>query len=210
MEIKLNDDIINHKLWQEPEKLKWWIDLLFLEVFQKKFFIKENKLVTLEKGQFEASVSFLSSRWGKSPHTIIKFLQMLEMDGLIKREVIGRNTSVVTICHIYNDDKNNAKDNQDNTANEIACIEEIKKDTEYLNVIAMQLRIGRNDVVKYLNDFAYQQITENKNHLSLSDAKRHFRNWIKIKINDGNKTDNSKRRSTETTATSANDYSPTF
>lgn len=97
--IKISREIANHWLWQDAERLKWWIDLLFLAAWEDKQFLHDSHLFVLRRGQIIASISFLSERWGKSHPTIIKFLRLLEGEDMIKRSTIYRQTSILTICN---------------------------------------------------------------------------------------------------------------
>ena len=97
--IKISREIANHWLWQDAERLKWWLDLLFLAAWEDKQVLHDSHLFVLRRGQIIASISFLSERWGKSHTTIIKFLRLLEGEDMIKRSTIYRQTSILTICN---------------------------------------------------------------------------------------------------------------
>ncbi len=97
--IKISREIANHWLWQDAERLKWWLDLLFLAAWEDKQVLHDSHLFVLRRGQIIASISFLSERWGKSHPTIIKFLRLLEEEDMIKRSTIYRQTSILTICN---------------------------------------------------------------------------------------------------------------
>lgn len=97
--IKISREIANHWLWQDAERLKWWLDLLFLAAWEDKQVLHDSHLFVLRRGQIIASISFLSERWGKSRPTIIKFLRLLEGEDMIKRSTVYRQTSILTICN---------------------------------------------------------------------------------------------------------------
>lgn len=97
--IKIRREIASHWLWQDAERLKWWLDLLFLAAWEDKQVLHDSHLFVLRRGQIIASISFLSERWGKSHPTIIKFLRLLEGEDMIKRSTIYRQTSILTICN---------------------------------------------------------------------------------------------------------------
>ena len=97
--IKISREIANHWLWQDAERLKWWLDLLFLAAWEDKQVLHDSHLFVLRRGQIIASISFLSERWGKSHPTIIKFLRLLGGEDMIKRSTIYRQTSILTICN---------------------------------------------------------------------------------------------------------------
>lgn len=97
--IKISREIASHWLWQDAERLKWWLDLLFLAAWEDKQVLHDSHLFVLRRGQIIASISFLSERWGKSHPTIIKFLRLLEGEDMIKRSTIYRQTSILTISN---------------------------------------------------------------------------------------------------------------
>ena len=97
--IKISREIEDHWLWQDAERMRWWIDMLFLASWEDKKVIEDTHLITIKKGQFIASVAFLCKRWGKSNKTIIKYLKLLEEDEMICREVLHRQTPIITICN---------------------------------------------------------------------------------------------------------------
>ena len=97
--IKISREIASHWLWQDADRLKWWLDLLFLAAWEDKQVLHDSHLFVLRRGQIIASISFLSERWGKSRPTIIKFLRLLEEEGMIKRSTVYRQTSILTICN---------------------------------------------------------------------------------------------------------------
>ncbi len=88
----------DHWLWSDPERLKWWLDLLFSASSARRRVMHDGKVLTLSAGQIIASRSCLSARWDRSENTIARFLQLLEEEGMIMRHMIGRHTSVITIC----------------------------------------------------------------------------------------------------------------
>ena len=97
--IKISREIEDHWLWQDAERMIWWIDMLFTASWEDKKVIEDTHLITIKKGQFIASVAFLCKRWGKSNKTIIKYLKLLEEDEMICREVLHRQTPIITICN---------------------------------------------------------------------------------------------------------------
>lgn len=97
--IVLHRKIQDHWLWKDAERFQWWVDLLFMANFEDKEVMDDSHLFVLKRGQLIASVSFLSIRWGKTAPTIIKFLKLLQKNGMILRETLYRQTPIVTICN---------------------------------------------------------------------------------------------------------------
>lgn len=120
--IKINRKIAEHWLWQDAERLKWWLDLLFMAAWEDKEVLHDAHKFTLHRGQMIASISFLAERWGRNNNTVIKYLKLLEAENMIIRKVLHRQTAIITICNYesYQDKGSNTIDRQiDSKANTI-------------------------------------------------------------------------------------------
>lgn len=120
--IKIYRDIASHWIFQDAEKFKWWIDMIFLASYEDNKVLAGNHLVSLKRGQFIASISFLVKRWGVGKDKVINFLKLLQIDGMIDK-VTDNNVSIVTICNYesYQDVPDNLADNlQDNPPDNLA------------------------------------------------------------------------------------------
>ncbi|MBO4550395.1 MAG: DNA replication protein DnaD, partial [Bacteroidaceae bacterium] len=82
--IKISREIANHWLWQDAERLKWWLDLLFLAAYEDKRQLVGKQLILLRKGQLIASLSYLCKRWGRSRTMVEPWLNLLMYDGMIE------------------------------------------------------------------------------------------------------------------------------
>lgn len=96
--IKISREIVNHWLWQDAERLKWWMDLLFLAAWEEKKQLVGKQLVVLQKGQLIASLSFLCNRWGRSRTMVEPFLNLLIAEEMIEKSV-SKNISIITIVN---------------------------------------------------------------------------------------------------------------
>lgn len=200
--IKINREIVNHWLWSDAERLKWWLDLLFLANWDDKKVLHDSHLFTLKRGQIIASVAFLCERWEKSNKTVIKFLQMLESEEMIKREVVHRQTSIITICNyeLYQDNvqtqvqtqvqtivqtnkeskeyiiHNNARTREEN------FLSELENSVFYMEGMAMRYHIGTDEVREALQVFAKECSLKDTEHRTLTDYKRHFHDWLRYQV----------------------------
>lgn len=106
--IKISRDLPDHWLWQDAERLKWWLDLIFMAQWEDKQWMHDSHRFILRRGQIVASVSYLVERWKRSKPTVINFLKQLEQDGMIERETLYRQTPIITICNYesYQDNVN--------------------------------------------------------------------------------------------------------
>lgn len=96
--IKIYRDITNHWIFQDAERFKWWIDLLIMASHEDYKTLSNGSLVSLKRGQLSVSLSFLSSRWGRSKEKVLNFLRLLESDGMIQR-ISDRKSTTITICN---------------------------------------------------------------------------------------------------------------
>ena len=107
--IKISTDIAKHWIWNDAERLKWWIDILFMASWKDNKQLVGKKLVSLRRGQLVASISFLCKRWGRSRSMVEPFLTLLHEEGMISKEV-GNNVSVITVMNYEKYQANNSTD----------------------------------------------------------------------------------------------------
>lgn len=96
--IKIDRGISEHWIWEDAEKLKWWLDLLILAAWEDKRLLVGSQFVDLKRGQLIASLSYLCKRWGRSRKMVESYLSLLVRDGMIRKDV-NRNISIVTIVN---------------------------------------------------------------------------------------------------------------
>ena len=107
--IKISTDIARHWIWNDAERLKWWIDILFMASWKDNKQLVGKKLVSLRRGQLVASISFLCKRWGRSRSMVEPFLNLLYEEGMISKE-IGNNVSIITVLNYEKYQANNSTD----------------------------------------------------------------------------------------------------
>ena len=95
---KIRADLHETWLWQDAEPLywKWWCDLQYMASYTTRRIRVGSNIREIHPGQLVASISYLVNRWGKSKNMIIRFLHLLEEDGLICKET-SHNVSIITI-----------------------------------------------------------------------------------------------------------------
>jgi hypothetical protein len=82
----------------------------------------------LKRGQLKASCRFLATRWNWTANRVSRFLQELEAENVVKREIGGsREPTRITICdyNAYQDRRYTNKD-ADEYADEYKVVEEIE------------------------------------------------------------------------------------
>ena len=125
--IKLSRRIVNHWLWDDAERLKWWLDLLMMAAWEERQVMHDSHLITLRRGQMIASVGFLRDRWKRSHQTILRFLNLIEKENMIKRSMMYRQTSIITIC--------NYESYQVSSDSGVDTIKETIKDTQVETIV---------------------------------------------------------------------------
>lgn len=97
--IVISRDIVNHWIWEDDKKYKWWSELLIMAAWKDREVMHDSHKFILRRGQLIASVAFLNKKWGGDPKTTLRFLKLLEKEGMIIREVCHRQTPIITICN---------------------------------------------------------------------------------------------------------------
>ncbi|MHC0551399.1 DnaD domain protein [Salinicoccus sp. CNSTN-B1] len=99
--ISLHRQIKDHWIWEDPQKLKWWIDMLLRTNHKDNKTVIGNKIVVIERSSFHTSEVKLSEQWNVSRNTVRKFLKLLESDEMITTKRTKHGTTV-KVLH-YND-----------------------------------------------------------------------------------------------------------
>lgn len=94
--IKLHRVIKDNWIWQDEKKLKWWMDILLRANYCDKELLLGNFLLQIKRGSFHCSVVNLARDWKADRKTIMKFLNLLEKEGMIKT-VSGRHGTTITV-----------------------------------------------------------------------------------------------------------------
>ena len=176
--IKISREIEDHWLWQDAERMKWWIDMLFMASFEDKKVIEDTHLITIKKGQFIASVAFLCKRWGKSNKTIIKYLKLLEEDEMICREVLHRQTPVITIC---NYDKYQCND--DNSVQTIVHRQNDENSAYDIHAQNQSINKSKSDSLGCVKDNDVQTIVHRKVQTIVHTSKEYNNNIVDDDVN---------------------------
>lgn len=96
--IKICRSIASHWLWRNANYFQWWVDMLLMASWQGEKRLVGRQLITLQRGQFIASIDFLAKRWHRSKPTIIAFLKLLQQDNMITKATNNR-IPIITICN---------------------------------------------------------------------------------------------------------------
>lgn len=92
--IKLHRAIRKNWIWEDAQKLKWWLDILLQANHQEKKVLLGNELVVVERGSFHTSELKLMKRWGATKTTTRNFLELLEGDQMITTIKTKKGTTI--------------------------------------------------------------------------------------------------------------------
>ena len=92
--IKLHRSIRKNWIWEDPLKLKWWLDILLQANHQERKILIGNEIVLIERGSFHTSTVKLSERWSVDRKTVKKFLELLQKDNMITLKTSKKGTTL--------------------------------------------------------------------------------------------------------------------
>lgn len=92
--IKLHRAIRKNWIWEDPQKLKWWLDILLQANHQERKILIGNEIVLIERGSFHTSTVKLSERWSVDRKTVKKFLELLQKDNMITLKTSKKGTTL--------------------------------------------------------------------------------------------------------------------
>lgn len=90
--------IQDHWIWQDPERLHAWLDILISAQFHDSEKMIKGKLVKVPRGSWFISQKTLESRWGWSKNKIRHFIGTLVEEGMIT----AKGTTCGTILTVVN------------------------------------------------------------------------------------------------------------
>lgn len=100
--IKLHRQITEHWIWQDPVKLKWWLIMLIEANHVEGKINIGNKLYLIKRGQSAKSIRTWCETFSSGKTSVLNFFDLLENDGMIKRETIGVARQSTTLININN------------------------------------------------------------------------------------------------------------
>ncbi|MBY3628319.1 GntR family transcriptional regulator [Enterococcus faecium] len=89
--VKLHRSITENWIWDNPQYLKWWLDLILMANHKEKKILFNGSFKKVDVGQRITSEQKLAERWGVSRNTVRKFLSLLVEDDMISIEKSRKN-----------------------------------------------------------------------------------------------------------------------
>lgn len=92
--IKLYRNLREHWIWEDPVKLRWWIDMLLQANHHDKKVALGNEIILIRRGSFHTSELKLAKRWCTSKKSARTFLDLLQSDGMINMVKSFKGTTI--------------------------------------------------------------------------------------------------------------------
>ena len=121
--IKLHREIVDHWIWQDPFKLRAWLDLIMLANHKPRKINIDNQIITIDVGQHWTSIEHLAERWGWSRKKVMNFLKLLISDGMILKKGTPRGTTITIVNYKVYQGFENPKGTTEGTTEELPKVQ---------------------------------------------------------------------------------------
>jgi len=153
--IKIERKLSEHWIFQDAEKLKWWLILLLEVNYLPGKVMIGNNLIQIDKGQSAKSLRSWAKLLNTGTKSVVSFFDLLESDKMLKRETVGKGKQSTTLITIENYEhyqglekrKSNAKETQ--AQREGHTIEERKKER---NTIVERKQSFRQTLTNFIKE----------------------------------------------------------
>ena len=108
--IKVHRGINNHWVWDNPEYLKWWMDILLEANYLPSKVVIKGTIYECKRGEKLYSLDTWAKRWNTNKSKVRRFLNLLQNDSMIELKSETQTTRI-TICNYddYQDGENESE-----------------------------------------------------------------------------------------------------
>jgi hypothetical protein len=96
--ISIHRSIRDHWIWQDPVKLKWWLDILMTVNHKESKVNIGMQLYECQRGQSIMSLQSWAIKWNVSKDVVRNFFELLKKDGMVHTESLIKTTRL-TVCN---------------------------------------------------------------------------------------------------------------
>lgn len=118
--IKIHRKIRDNWIWEDANALKAWVDIIMMVNHQDKKIKVNGKIVTIKRGEKLTSITKLAERWGWSRKRVMRFLDLLESDGMCTTIRTTNGTTLKVSNYAEYQDFQTPKGTTNGTANDTA------------------------------------------------------------------------------------------
>ena len=181
--IKLYRSIKNHWIWDDPVKLKWWLDIILSCRYSHKKVNIKGQIINCNRGQCIKSLETYAREWRSNKATVKRFLELLSIDNMLTIENL-KVTTRITVCNYdsYNDSRNadetQMKRRCDADETHLKLIKKGKKDKKEKNIEVIPIL---SDFTAYFEEKGYREDIAKKafDYYSANDWKDSRGNKVK-------------------------------
>lgn len=102
--VKIHRKLTEHWLWNDPIKLKWWLAIILEVNHSDKKISLGNSLYLVKRGQSAKSLRTWAIQFGTGVKSVTNFFDLLESDGMISKQTIGKGKQSTTLINVTNYD----------------------------------------------------------------------------------------------------------
>lgn len=95
--IKIHRDLNKHWIWNNPEYLKWWLDILIEVNFEPQKILINNKIYECNRGEKLYSLDTWAKRWNTNKSKVRRFLDLLQKENMITLKSETQTTRI-SVC----------------------------------------------------------------------------------------------------------------
>lgn len=108
--IKVYRSIGKNWIWEDAEKLKWWLDILLTVNYSDQKVLIGELVIECKRGQSIKSLETWAKRWRTNKSKVRRFFYLLQSDSMIVLENVKKTTRL-TVCNYdsYNDARHNSE-----------------------------------------------------------------------------------------------------
>lgn len=110
--IKLYRSIRDHWIWQDEQKLKWWLDIMLEVNHTDKKVLIGGLIIECKRGQSLNSLETWAKQWKVDEGKVRRFFKLLEADNMIKTENVKKTTRLTVCKYVSYNDRRHADDTQ--------------------------------------------------------------------------------------------------
>lgn len=116
--IKLHRKITNNWIWEDPEKLRAWLDILLMVNHENRQIPYNGHIITIKAGQKLTSLAKLSERWGWSRNRVDRFLRLLSEAEMVTANRTPNGTVLTVVNWAFFQDARDSDEATVGAANE--------------------------------------------------------------------------------------------
>lgn len=190
--IKIDRNIVNHWLWKDPIKLKWWIDILMTVNFKDAKVLLGNQVVECKRGQSLLSLQSWADRWKVDKSKVRRFFILLQSEEIINTESVQKTTRLTVLKYDSyqsngNDDETKVKHKRNDDETIVTPIEEskeeVKKDKESKELVFESLwslyptKKSKQESLKKFLKLTNEEVEKVKIHLPIFSKIKEFETY---------------------------------